>query len=248
MANLDMGFLLPLPGWPRAVFEGDYSFEEGCLRLDGAEVLRARSRAQLEAGVRGPLGVSGVAVEMRLLTGEHTAPELRVFVDGRPALREDSLRARPSRSAWIHACLALAASAAGFMASYLYVLRAAQENSEWSLKMANHMAGWHLLLTFTLFPASVWGQRPGIRLVQFVSLLFFLIHLGIAIANLGPDGGGHGGAIAVLNAASGLFFLAATVYGNRAHRDMDPVVALRHGRARAKQAGGAPAGDVSASA
>lgn len=235
MANLEMGFLLPLPGWPRAVFEGDYSFDEGRLVLDGNEVLRARSRPQLEAGMRGRLP-AGETIDMRLLTGEHAAPVLRITVDGRPALREDSLRARPSRSAWIHAGIALAASAAGFMASYLYVLRAAQENSEWSLKMANHMAGWHLLLTFTLFPASVWGQRPGIRLVQFVSLLFFLIHLGIAVANLGPDDGGHGGAIAVLNAASGLFFLAATVYGNRAHRDMDPVVALRQGRARSKQA------------
>jgi hypothetical protein len=242
-----MGFLLPLPGWPRAVFEGDYSFDEGRLMLDGGEILRARSRAQLQAGLRGSLNPAGATIEMRLHTSERAAPELRVLVDGRPALREDSLRARPSRSAWIHAGLALAASAAGFLASYLYVLRAAQEHSEWSLKMANHMAGWHLLLTFTLFPASVWGQRPGIRLVQFVSLLFFLIHLGIAVANLGPDDSGHSGAIAVLNAASGLFFLAATVYGNRAHRDMDPVVALRQGRARSKQAG-AGVVDVSASA
>ena len=69
--------------------------------------------------------------------------------------------------------------------------------------------------------------------MQFVSLLFFFIHLGIALANLGPTGaGGHSGAIAVFNALSGVFFLAAAVYGNRAYRDMDPVAAFRAGRAR----------------
>ena len=232
MAEVELGFLLPLPGWPRAVFESDYAFAGGRLVLDGAEVLRAASRAVLEAGVHGRLPAGDAAIAMRLRQSEGGTAAVDVLVDGAPALREEALRARPSRSAWIHACLALAASAAGFVASWLYLQRAAQEEGDWALKMANHMAGWHLLLTFTLFPASVWGQRIGIRLVQIVSLLFFCIHVGIALSNLGPDGGGHSGAIAVFNAASGIFFLAATIYGNRAYRDMDPVAALRAGRVR----------------
>ena len=230
MAEVELGFLLPLPGWPRAVFESDYAFAGGRLVLDGVEVLRAHSRAVLEAGVHGRLPACDAAVEMRLNRTEGGASAVDVLVDGAPARREETLRARPSRSAWIHACLALAASAAGFVASWLYLQRAALEEGDWALKMANHMAGWHLLLTFTLFPASVWGQRVGIRLVQIVSLLFFFIHAGIALANLG--GGGHGGAIAVFNGLSGIFFLAATLYGNWAYRDMDPVAALRAGRVR----------------
>jgi hypothetical protein len=92
--------------------------------------------------------------------------------------------------------------------------------------MGLHMAGWHLLLTLTLFPASVWGQRIGIRVVQAVSLVFFLIHAGIATANLDMADP----AIAVLNALSGLLFGAATLYGQRAHRDMDPIRALVEAR------------------
>ena len=95
------------------------------------------------------------------------------------------------------------------------------------------MAGWHLLLTLTLFPASVWGQRTGIRVVQGVSLMVFLIHAGIAIANLGPPEPGEptDAWIASLNAASGLLFLVTALYGRRAYRDMDPGSALRGGRA-----------------
>ena len=232
MAEVELGFLLPLPGWPRAVFESDYAYAGGRLVLDGVEVLRASSRAALETGVHGRLSACDAGIEMRLRRNEGGTAAVDVLVDGAPARREETLRARPSRSAWIHACLALAASAAGFVASWLYLLRAAQEQGDWALKMANHMAGWHLLLTFTLFPASVWGQRMGIRVVQIVSLLFFCIHAGIAVANLAAGGGGHSGAIAVFNAASGVFFLAAAVYGNRAHRDMDPAAALRAGRER----------------
>jgi hypothetical protein len=230
-AELEVGFLLPLPGWPRAVFESDYGYEGGRLVLDGATVVAARNRAELERGLEGRLPASGDLVTLRLASTERGAPDVRVTVAGRVARRQDALRARPSRSAWIHASLALAASGAGFVASYLYVLRAAGEQGDWALRMAIHMAGWHLLLTFTLFPASVWGQRAGIRLVQLVSLLFFLIHLGIAVANLGSTGG-HSGVIAVFNAISGAFFLAAVWYGSRAYSDMDPVAALRAGRVR----------------
>jgi hypothetical protein len=234
MAELELGFLLPLPAWPRAVFEGGYGFDGGRLMLDGAEILRARGRDDFERGVRGSLPGGGATVEMRLLSNDRGRSEVVVLVDGARATREDSVRALPSRSAWGHACLALAASAAGFVASWLYLLRAAQEQSDWALKMATHMAGWHLLLTCTLFPASLWGQRVGIRLVQAISLLFFGIHAGIAIGNLGAGGDGHSGAIAVFNAVSGIFFLAATLYGNRAYRDMDPVTALRAGRVRVR--------------
>jgi len=136
------------------------------------------------------------------------------------------------RSAWTHAVLALTGSGAGFVASYLYLLKAQALQSDWALKMGYHMAGWHLLLTFTLFPASVWGQRIGIRSVQLVSLLFFFIHAGIALANIGPHDPTNPDdpSIAFFNALSGLLFLIAAIYGNRAYRDMDPVEALRTGR------------------
>ena len=69
--------------------------------------------------------------------------------------------------------------------------------------------------------------------MQGVSLLFFLIHAGIAIANLGPSDPTepNDAWIAGLNALSGILFLIAAIYGNRAYRDMDPVAALRSGRA-----------------
>ena len=120
------------------------------------------------------------------------------------------------------------------MASWLYLLKAEELGSAWAQKMGHHTAGWHLLLTFALFPASVWGQRVGIRSVQVVSFIFFCIHLGIAIANMGegdpsnPDDPW----IALFNALSGIMFLWSTYYGQRAWRDMDPVHALRTGRAR----------------
>jgi hypothetical protein len=129
----------------------------------------------------------------------------------------------PSASAWLHASVALAGSALGLAASAFYVRRSQVLADPWAMKMAIHMAGWHLLLTLTLFPASVWGQRPGIRVVQSVSLIFFLIHAGIGIANLiGPGSSADGGWIAALNGASGLAFLAAVFFGQRAHADMAP--------------------------
>jgi hypothetical protein len=86
------------------------------------------------------------------------------------------------------------------------------------------------LLTLTLFPASVWGQQLGIRAVQLVSCVFFFIHVGIAVANgVAPDSL-RDGSIAMLNALSGLLFLVSVIYGQRAHRDMDPVAALQLGR------------------
>jgi len=231
-AENEIAFLLPLPGWPRALFQGDFGYQAGRLLVDGRTVLTATSRAQLEHGVRGRLPAADEPIEMQLVPAG-TGRDVRVTVGSRVARRESELRAPPSRSAWIHACQALAASGAGFAASYLYLARAAALGSTWALKMGNHMAGWHLLLTVTLFPASVWGQRTGIRSVQGVSFLFFLIHAGIAIANLGPGDptDPNDAWIAGLNALSGALFLLAAAYGSRAYRDMDPVSALRNGRA-----------------
>ncbi|MCC6551911.1 MAG: hypothetical protein IT372_02670 [Polyangiaceae bacterium] len=224
--GLEIAFRLPIDGWPRALFRSDFGFGRAALEIDGAQILRAGSRDLLERGVEGSLGAGDTPIAMQLVD-RGGALAVRVLVAGQEALREDRLHVKPTRSAWIHAVIALLGSAAGFAASYFYLLKAEALHSEWALKMGQHTAGWHLLLTLTLFPASVWGQRLGIRAVQLVSLVFFLIHAGIALANsdLGDP------AIALFNALSGVFFLAATVYGNRAHRDMDPIAALREGRA-----------------
>lgn len=226
-------FRLPTGDWPEATYEGPFGFDGGQLVMGGERVLRAHSRADLERGVEGTLPRTGLRIAMHLVREGHGS-NVVVTVDGKPALRQDRLRARATGSAWLHAVLALGGSAAGFVASYLYLQRSELLHSEWALKMGNHMAGWHLLLTFTLFPASVWGGRVGIRAVQWIALLFFLIHAGIAVANLGPgDAAEPGdGAIALLNALSGVLFLATAIYGNRAWRDMDPVRALREGRTR----------------
>jgi len=223
MAELARVFRLPVAGWPRAVFESNHVYDGGCLRLGDLVIARAHSRHELQRGIVGTLpDGSGQAVVR--LTMDGAIPRLFVAVDGNEALAEDELRVATARSAWIHAFLALAASAAGFVASYLYLDKSTVEQSLQAWKMAYHMAGWHLLLTLTLFPASVWGQRFGIRAVQATSALFFAIHLGIALANVtGTDAAEPGDFwIAVWNALSGLFFLAAVVYGNKAYRDMDP--------------------------
>ncbi len=230
MSALEISFRLPLDGWPRARFRSDYGYGHAELLLDGEThpILRAPNRAALEAGASAELA-TGETLELRLdaLEGE---PVLQLAVDGDPALREDQIYAPPSRSAWIHAIIALVGSAAGFIAGYLYLQKAQALESAWALKMAYHTAGWHLLLTFTLFPASVWGQRIGIRAVQLVSLMFFLIHVGIAIANWSSPDSLHDAAIALLNGVSGLLFLVSVLYGQRAHRDMDPIAALSAGR------------------
>lgn len=223
-SGLTIAFRLPIEGWPRAVFESDYGYRGGRLSIDGTQVLHASSREELERGIEG--GARGATLSLKL--GEHNgAPRLALFANGEEARREDRIWASPTRSAWIHAFIALGGSAAGFAASYFYLLKAAELHDDWARKMGQHTAGWHLLLTFTLFPASVWGQRAGIRAVQLVSLLFFAIHAGIALANsdLGDP------AIAFFNALSGVLFFASVIYGQRAHRDMDPIAALRTGRA-----------------
>jgi hypothetical protein len=222
--DLEIAFRLPLPGWPRAVFQSDYGYRGGGLLLDGAQVLEAHSREALERGVEGQ--ARGAPLTMRLVD-RSGAPALEVTAAGKAARREGRIFAQPTRSAWTHALLALGGSAAGFAASWFYLVKADALHDDWARKMGQHTAGWHLLLTFTLFPASVWGQRPGIRAVQLVSLVFFFIHAAMALANadLGDPG------IAFFNAASGVLFLASVLYGNRAHRDMDPIAALIAGRA-----------------
>jgi hypothetical protein len=222
--DLEIAFRLPLDGWPRAVFQSDYGYHGGRLLLDSAQVLQACSREALQTGVEG--NANGARVAMKL-KDDGGMPELEVTVGGIEARREGRIWASPTRSAWLHALLALGASAAGFAASWFYLLKADALHDDWARKMGQHTAGWHLLLTFTLFPLSVWGQRAGIRAVQLVSLVFFCIHAGMALANsdLGDPG------IALFNALSGVGFLASVVYGNSAYRDMDPIAALTAGRA-----------------
>jgi hypothetical protein len=225
--GLEIVYRLPLPGWPRALFRSDYGYRGARLSVDGAQVLHATSLEALKAGVEGILpGANDASITMRLEEAGD-APVVVVTAGGSLALREDRVWARPTRSAWNHAFIALAGSAAGIAASAFYLMKAVAMNDDWSRKMGMHTLGWHLLLTFTLFPASVWGQRPGIRTVQFVSLLFFCIHLSMALANMNLTDP----AIAFFNAASGVLFMASTIYGQRAYRDMDPVLALRMGRA-----------------
>lgn len=218
MSGMVITFRLPEASWPRAIFESDYGMRTGRLTLEGEELLAFEDRAKLEQGIETDWRGRTLALHVE------NERDVSVTLDGAPALREDRLHAPPSRSAWIHAFVALFASFAGFVASYLYLLRAEHFDDPWALKMSIHMAGWHLLLTLTLFPASVWGQRVGIRAVQGISLLFFLIHAGIAAANTSQALDGPW--IAALNALSGLFFLIAVLYGQVAHRDMNPLRAL----------------------
>ncbi|MEZ4310139.1 MAG: hypothetical protein R3F14_19025 [Polyangiaceae bacterium] len=196
------------------------------LTVGGARVLHAATRDDLEAGVEGELP-DGAKVAMQL-----TPSGLVVVAGGKRAPREDRVLAKPTRSAWIHAFIALFGSAAGFVASAFYLSRSTYlanldpMSAQWAHKMGIHTAGWHLLLTFTLFPASVWGQRIGIRVVQVTSLVFFCIHVGIALANADLADP----AIGFFNALSGLLFGVSVAYGQRAHRDMDPIRALHENR------------------
>jgi hypothetical protein len=222
--GMEIRFRLPVGEWPRAVFRSDFGYRGARLTAPGGVVLRARTRADLERGVTGALP-GGEPLRLRLAT-DGGVERVELYVGDDRAPREDRVWAKPTRSAWIHALVALGGSAAGFAASYFYLAKAWAEHNDWAAKMGYHTAGWHLLLTFTLFPASLFGQRIGIRAVQVVSLVFFGIHVSIALANSGMEDP----PIAVFNALSGIFFLIATVYGNRAYRDMDPVAALRAGR------------------
>ncbi|HHH11126.1 MAG TPA: hypothetical protein ENK23_03530 [Sorangium sp.] len=219
-------FRLPLAGWPQATFRGSYMLDAGGLWVGGEEVLTVHSSAQLKEGVSATLA-GGRVLCLRTVAAQNGL-ELSLEVDGQAAPRQARLRAPTSRSAWIHGWIGLAASAAGFAAGYLYLQKAQQLESAWALKMGYHTAGWHALLTVTLLPASVWGQRPGIRGVQVVAVIFLFIHMGIALANgVWPDAGSTNDRwIAALNALSGVFFLASVVYGQRAYKDMDPSYAL----------------------
>jgi hypothetical protein len=221
MAELSMAFRLPPPAASRAVFVSDYGLRGGALFIDGQVILEAASREALAEGVSGALPCSDSRVELRV--ADPDALDVRLWLDGVEVPREDGLRVPASRSAWIHAFLALSGSALGFIASWLYVRRANASGDPWAMKMAFHMAAWHLLLTLTLFPASVWGQRIGIRAVQLASLVFFCIHVGIAASNTDPDVRlAEGPWIALLNALSGIAFLVTVIYGQRAHADMSP--------------------------
>jgi hypothetical protein len=226
--NLEIAFRLPIDGWPRALFRSNFSYDGGTLHVGKRCVLAATTRTGLETGLAGALP-SGEPLAMRLVGGE--GGRLVVEVDGCDAPREGKLYAPPSRSAWIHGIIGLGASALGFLAGYIYLVKAELMDSAWAMKMGNHTAMWHLLLVLTLFPASVWGQRLGIRSVQFVSSVFFFIHVGIATANaFWPDASSPNDVwIALFNALSGVLFLASVLYGQKAHRDMDPVAALKAG-------------------
>jgi hypothetical protein len=230
-ADLEVAFRLPITGWPRALFRTNFGYDGGTLVVDGQRALVATSHQALQRGVACTLADdTRVQVQLVKRDGDDV---LVVHAGDREAPRERDVHAPPSRSAWIHGCIGLGASLFGFLAGYLYLQKAGAVQSPWAMKMGYHTAAWHALLTVGLFPASVWGQRLGIRAVQLVSALFFCIHLGIAIANaFWPDAGSNSDAyIALLNALSGAGFLASVLYGNRAHRDMDPVAALRSGRA-----------------
>ncbi len=229
--GMEMVYRLPLPGWPRAIFKSGFGYENARLVVDGQRVLLTGTREDLEKGAEGELR-TGETVAMRL-----TEDGLVIVAGGdagsrKRAVREDRIFAKPTRSAWIHAFIALFGSAAGFTASAFYLVRSSAlekldpMSAQWAYKMGIHTLGWHLLLTLTLFPASVWGQRWGIRGVQVTSLVFCLIHAGIALANADMSDT----SIAVFNALSGIFFAVSVVYGQRAYRDMDPIRALHENR------------------
>lgn len=223
MAERRIVYRLPIAGAPRVTLETDYGLRGGRLLVGDRPVLALASKETL---LRGATTLwEGRTLSIRLIEGGGEE-DLELLYDGKEVLREDWIIAPTARSAWIHAFIALAASFFGFVASYLYLMKSEAFADPWSLKMAIHMAGWHLLLTLTLFPASVWGQRIGIRSVQVMSALFFAIHLGIALANTGDTSRAEGPWIAFFNAASGIFFAAAVVYGQRAYRDMDPARAV----------------------
>src|SRR5690242_5615788 len=135
--GLSIAFRLPVEGWPRALFQSDFGFRGADLVIDGATVLAAGSREALEQGVEGALAPGGAAIAMQLVERRGVLGPL-VTVAGEEALREDKLSAKPSRSAWIHAIIALLGSAAGFASSYVYLLKAQAMNSAWALKMGQH--------------------------------------------------------------------------------------------------------------
>lgn len=232
--------VLPGENQGRVVFESDYTFADGRLFLADEEVACARSRGDLEQGiVAHPASLNGRELRARLVM-EGVIPTVVVTLDGIELADVAELQPSPSRSAWLHAFIALGGSAAGFAASLLYLERADAVDSVHAFKMAYHMAGWHLLLVLTLFPASVWGRRAGIRSVQVVSAVFFCIHAGIALANIADPVPSDPTEfqIALWNAVSGALFLVCVFYGQRAWRDMDPLRAIEE---MGQEGEGAPA-------
>jgi hypothetical protein len=214
MAELRIAYLMPNASHQRAVFVTDYGLRGGRLVVGDDVVVEAHDHEELARGVSAALPATGELVEVR------ASDDFDVFVrvGGAEALREDRIAEGRRRATWIHGGVSLGGSACGFAASWLYVLRARAAADPWAMKMAIHMAAWHLLLTLALFPAAVWGGRFGRHAVRGTALVFFFIHVGIAMAN-GGTAEEQGGWIAVLNAASGLLFLAtATMPVKRAPR------------------------------
>jgi hypothetical protein len=211
MAELRLVFRLP--DARRLVFVSDYGLRGGRVWQGDHVLIDAPTAEALECGASDATGA--------FLVRASNPDDVTLTLDGAEVPREDRMRAPISRSAWIHALMALGGSLFGFVASWLYLRRAGLSKDPWAMKMALHMAAWHLLLVLTLFPLSLFGQRVGIRVVQGTSLLFFCIHAGIAAANTGPAFDGPW--IALLNGTSGFAFLAAAIYGSRAYADMDPL-------------------------
>ncbi|MEQ9503993.1 MAG: hypothetical protein RIT81_44470 [Deltaproteobacteria bacterium] len=216
--SLEVPFSVNLDGGVQARFLGDHLFSRGCVKFGDETVVDFDERRERLIG-------RWRDHEVRLELPDRDVPDpnrLALYIDDERVPQIGHVRLKPSRSAWIHATQALLASFAGFVASWLYLVKAEEQADAWAMKMGIHTAGWHLLLTLTLFAASVWGQRIGIRAVQFVSLVFFCIHAGMAIANFVDPSPLDGPGIAVFNAISGIFFFVAVVYGNTAARDMTP--------------------------
>lgn len=160
VSDLIFAYRLPVDGWPRAEYRSTFGHDKARVIVEGRTVIEAIDRHAVDAGLETWLDAEH-RIRVKLVNGEP-----RITVDGAPAEREDHLAPSPSRSAWLHAWIALAASFFGFAAGYLYLTKAQAMDDPWAMKMATHMAGWHLLLTLTLFPASVWGRRGGIRAVH----------------------------------------------------------------------------------
>jgi hypothetical protein len=212
-------YRLPLAGRPVAELVTDYSLSFARVAVAGQTVLEATGAEVVARGVDAPLAGGPHRLAVRAADNDEG---IALLFDGAELDSAERVAVPTSRSAWAHACIALTGSLVGLAAAYGYLLRARAAGDAWAMKMAYHMAAWHLLLALTLFPASVWGQRIGIRAVQVVSAVFFAIHLGIGLANAGDHGLADGTWMAALNVASGACFLAAAVYGQRAHADMRP--------------------------
>lgn len=215
MADQVLLYLRPDGG--RIEVRTSYLYDGATVHWDGDQVLALADRAAFLAGAQVRVGADELSVVLR--DDGVRVPEPELVLNRAPLVRQDRARRATSGPVYLHSFLALFGSFAGFAASYLYLLRSENYDDPWALKMALHMGAWHLLLTLTLFPAALFGGRIGVRIAQLASLLFFAIHLGIGLANL--DAGTllkDGWPIALLNAASGLFFALAVLSGQPAVR------------------------------